>query len=195
MSGSTSFVARMRDAQVLSTKVLVDAPKRFVHEELLMPDGEQIDWYYVDTTPSVMVVPLTAEGNVILVKQYRHNLKCDTLELPAGIVGKNEEITAAARRELEEETGHALSPGFQLQELGSFYSLPSETNKYCHLYLAVPVVRSGQAYPDTEIEKYFDMSVIEMPFTAALAEVGQAIKGLETTAALLRARDHVPQAT
>jgi ADP-ribose pyrophosphatase len=149
MTSPTSFVAKMRDAQVLSTEVLVEAPKRFVHEVLLMPDGAEIDWYYVDTTPSVMVVPVTAEGNVILVKQYRHNLKRDTLELPAGIVGRDEDIAAAALRELEEETGHAPAPGTSLIPLGSYYSLPSETNKRCNLFLAPSVVRRVDPYVDT----------------------------------------------
>ena len=178
----------MRDAQVLSSNVLVDAPKRFVHEVPLMPDGDQIDWYYyVDTTPSVMVVPVTADGNVILVKQYRHNLKRDTLELPAGIVGRGEDITAAALRELEEETGHVPAPGASLVSLGAYYSLPSETNKYCNLFLASPVVRIADPYVDTEIEKYFDMGIVVMKFADAVRAIGEDLNGLETVAALLMA--------
>jgi ADP-ribose pyrophosphatase len=177
----------MKDAQLLSSEVLVAAPKRFVHETLRMPDGEVIDWYYVDTTPSVMVVPITAEGNVILVKQYRHNLKRDTLELPAGVGGANEAIEDAALRELEEETGHILAPGAKLQPLGPFYSLPSETNKYVHFFLASPVIQSGKANGDTEIERYFDMSVVEMPLDEAVTKVGSTITGLETAGALLLA--------
>jgi 8-oxo-dGTP pyrophosphatase MutT (NUDIX family) len=195
MTSPTSFVAKMRDAQVLSSTLLVDGPKRFIHEELLMPDGEHIDWYYVDTTPSVMIVPITAAGKVILVKQYRHNLKRDTLELPAGIAGRNEDIEAAALRELEEETGHALAPGSSLIKLGSFYSLPSETNKTCNLFLAPHVVPHVDPYVDTEIERYFDMSTIELSFDEAIREVGGSVDGLETVAALLLARtklDHSP---
>jgi ADP-ribose pyrophosphatase len=191
MTSPTAFVAKMRDAQVISTRLLVDGPKRFVHEILRMPDGAHIDWYYADTTPSVMVVPITADGNVILVKQYRHNLKRDTLELPAGIVGRDEDIEAAALRELEEETGHAPAPGTSLVPLGSYYSLPSETNKHCNLFLAPNVVRTVDPYVDTEIERYFDMSTIEMPLEAAIREIGMTIDGVETVTALLLARSHL----
>jgi ADP-ribose diphosphatase len=121
------------------------------------------------------------------VKQYRHNLKRDTLELPAGVVGRDETIEDAAMRELEEETGYILGPRAKLQPLGPFYSLPSETNKYVHFFRASPVIRSGKANGDTEIERYFDMSIVEMPFEEALVSVGSAITGLETAGALLLA--------
>jgi ADP-ribose pyrophosphatase len=195
VTGPSTFVARMRDAEVVSSRVLVDGPKRFVHEVLRMPDGEHIDWYYADTTPSVMVVPITAEGNVIFVKQYRYNLKRDTLELPAGVVARGEDIEAAALRELEEETGHAPAPGSSLVRLGSFYSLPSETNKYCNIFLASPVVRITAPYVDTEIERYFDMSVIELSFDEAVREVGGTVDGLETVAALFLARSKMIRLT
>jgi hypothetical protein len=40
-----------------------------------MPDGYECDWYYVDTPPSVMVVLVTEDAQLVLVRQYRHNLK------------------------------------------------------------------------------------------------------------------------
>lgn len=135
MSGAANQAGpgNMRDAELISTEVLLAKPKRFVCEMLRMPDGQVIDWYYSDVPESVVVVPVTASGAVILVKQYRHNLKCETLELPAGVVAKDEPVDAAALRELAEETGHVLAEGATLQPLGRFYALPSETNK-CQLF-------------------------------------------------------------
>lgn len=69
-----------------------------------MPDGNKIDWYYIDTPASVMILPVTASGTVVLVRQYRHNLKSHTLELPAGTLSKGEDPEQAAIREMEEET-------------------------------------------------------------------------------------------
>lgn len=178
----------MKDGRLVSTEVLLAKPKRFVRETLAMPDGHELDWYYVDCPASVMVVPVTAEGSLVLVRQYRHNLRSYSLELPAGMINEGEPPEQAARRELEEETGHALGPQAELRELGSYYSLPSETNKYTHVYLAQPVVSSGTPVLDTEIEKYFDMSVIEMPLSVAYKSIGGAISGMETVAALMLAR-------
>jgi len=177
----------MRDAELISTEVLLAKPKRFVCEMLRMPDGQEVDWYYSDVPESVMVVPVTTSGSVILVRQYRHNLKCDTLELPAGVATKGEPPETAAQRELAEETGYALADGATLKPLGRFYALPSETNKWVNFFLAAPVIPTGRALGDTEIEKYFDMGIVEMPFEQVLDEIGHSVHGIETAGALMLA--------
>lgn len=189
MSGAGDVVdpGSMRDAELISTEILLAKPKRFLCEMLRMPDGQEIDWYYLDAPESVMVVPVTISGSVILVKQYRHNLKCDTLELPAGTATKYEPLENAARRELAEETGYSLVDGAALEPLGRFYALPSETNKWVNFFLATPVISTGQALGDTEIEKYFDMNTVEMPFGQVLDEIGRSIHGIETAGALMLA--------
>lgn len=182
---------RMRDGKLIASDELLAKPKRFVRELLRMPDGYEIDWYYVDTPASVMVVPVTSAGQLVLVKQWRQNLKCDTLEIPAGAVDGDEPPAEAAARELEEETGYTLAEGGAFKSLGAFYSLPSETNKYTHCFLAYPVVARGAARGDNEIEKYFDMSVVEMPFHDAVVSIGNEISGMETVGALLLSRQHL----
>ena len=72
----------------------------------------QLGWprecYCTDTPPSVMIVPVTADGNLVLVRRY---LKARVLEFPAGTVSNGEQAEAAALRELEEETGYAHAHG------------------------------------------------------------------------------------
>src|SRR5690348_4104456 len=142
MTSKQATTGTMADARLVETEVLVPAPKRFVREALVMPDGYELDWYYVDTPASVLTVPVTADGDLVMVRQYRHNLKRHTLEFPAGTVSGGEDISAAVLRELAEETGCTLAAGAQLQPLGAFYSLPSETNHYTHMFVAEPVVIS-----------------------------------------------------
>jgi 8-oxo-dGTP pyrophosphatase MutT (NUDIX family) len=192
MTGTPPAVS-MKDARLLETEVLLPKPKRFVRETLQMPDGYQCDWYYVDTPPSVMIVPLTADGNLVFVRQYRHNLKAHVLEFPAGGISEGEEPEAAAIRELAEETGYALAAGGRLQPLGIFYSLPSETNKYTHVFFAHPVRVTGPARWDAEIEKYFDLSVTLMPVKEAAGQLGASITGMETAGALMAARRALDQ--
>lgn len=181
----------MQDARLIETEILLPKPKRFVRETLRMPDGYQCDWYYVDTPPSVMIVPLTPDGQLVFVRQYRHNLKSYQLEFPAGTVSPAEAPADAAHRELDEETGYTLTAGAAMRPLGTFYSLPSETNKYTHVFLASPVAAAGPARGDTEIEKYFDMSIVLMPAQQALQAAGTTITSMETVGALMAARHHL----
>ena len=178
----------MKDARVLKTEVLVPTPKRFVRELVEMPDGYRCDWYFTDTPPSVMIVPVTKDGNLVLVRQYRHNLKDHVLEFPAGTVSVDEEPEAAAERELREETGYALAARAAMKPMGTYYSLPSETNKYTHVFLASPVAAAGEATGDTEIEKYFDMSVEVRGRREVLSAIGDAVIGTETITAFTLAQ-------
>lgn len=179
----------MQDAEVADTEILLDGPKRFVRETLVMPGGEKLDWYYQDTPASVMVVPVLSDGQFVMIHQYRYNLRKYTLEFPAGEVAEGETPEAAARRELAEETGFELAEGGQWYPLGRFYSLPSETNKYTHVYAAEPVIAAGPATRDTEIERLFNMSVMIMPPGLIARSIGDSVAGAETLTALMLARD------
>lgn len=181
----------MQDAVLVKTEILLPRPKRFVREDLVMPDGYEIDWYYVDTPPSVLVVPVTSDGAVVMVRQWRHNLKRHTLEFPAGTVDEGEPLERAVERELREETGFALAAEGELRPLGAFCSLPSETNKYTHMFLAMPVVPNGPAAGDAEIEKYFDMSVELREQREVLGAIGDAVIGTETITAFMLAEQQL----
>ena len=72
------------------------------------------EWEYVErvnVTGVAVLVPVTAEGEIVLVEQYRIPVQAQMVELPAGLVGdeedfRSEDILDAANRELEEETGY-----------------------------------------------------------------------------------------
>ena len=86
----------------------------------------------------VAIVPLTADGRVVLIRQYRHAVGEVLWEIPAGTLdrldgGGVEDPDKASRRELGEEIGHSAG---QWLKLGMFYTTPGFTNEAMHLYLA-----------------------------------------------------------
>ncbi|MGD0623420.1 MAG: NUDIX hydrolase [Thermodesulfobacteriota bacterium] len=67
--------------------------------------GQEHEIYLIDSLDWVNVVPLTADGEVILVKQYRFGTKGFSLEIPGGMLDQGTTLARAASRELPEETG------------------------------------------------------------------------------------------
>lgn len=102
-------------------------------------------WEYVSRTRNVTAAVILAidKGAVILVEQHRAPLDAHCLELPAGLVGddeEGEEIEAAAIRELEEETGYRAA---HMVDLGRFYASPGMSSEYFTLLRAEGLTRVG----------------------------------------------------
>ncbi len=115
-------------------------------DRLRLPDGSVKDPYYVLERPDAAIIfPVTADGEVVLVRQYRPPLERMELGLPAGLVEEGEEPEAAARRELSEETGYS---GGEWEPLGSLASSPSLKDNWAYLFLARGVEETAAPDPD-----------------------------------------------
>ncbi|HET7479516.1 MAG TPA: NUDIX hydrolase [Rubrobacteraceae bacterium] len=111
-----------------------------------LPDGAVKDPYYVLERPDAAIIfPVTKEGEVVLVRQYRPPLERMELGLPAGLVERGEDPEAAARRELLEETGCA---GGEWEALGAIASSPSLKDNWAYLFLARGVEEVAESDPD-----------------------------------------------
>ena len=107
---------------------------------------KQGTWEYVSRTRGVTAAVILAvdEGHVILVEQYRVPLGAMSLELPAGLVGdeeEGEEIAAAAIRELEEETGYLAE---RMVDLGRFHASPGMSSEGFNLLRAEGLTKVGE---------------------------------------------------
>ena len=112
-----------------------------------MPSGRETTREIVEHGDCVAVVPVDAEGNVILVSQFRKAIEKELLEIPAGGVESGEDPVATVRRELREEIGYLPR---KVDRLGGFYSTPGFCTEYLHLYLATDLVPSQLYAEDTE---------------------------------------------
>ncbi len=112
----------------------------------------------------VAIVPVTAEGDVLLVRQFRPVLDSFVVEFPAGLNDKNESLEEAARRELIEETGHTAEEFIFLAEGPISSGLSTEV---LTVFLAKDVspapARLKQLYPPDESE---NIEIIRTPLAA-----------------------------
>ncbi len=91
------------------------------------------DFYVLDAPEWVNVIPITTDGEVVLVEQFRYGIRQPTLEIPGGMVDSGEEPHKAIERELIEETGYRSESWVSL---GKVSANPAIMSNYTHLYLA-----------------------------------------------------------
>ncbi|HEX2466479.1 MAG TPA: NUDIX hydrolase [Thermoanaerobaculia bacterium] len=109
---------------------------------------------------AVAIAPVTADGDVLLVRQFRYATREWLLEVPAGKLDPGEEPEAAAGRELEEETGYRAG---YLEPLGWVWTTPGFSNEVIHLYLAHDLEPASQALQDDEV-----LTVERLPLVEAV---------------------------
>ncbi len=98
--------------------------------------GKEGRFDVLETKDWVNVVPITPDGKVVLVRQFRFGVAAETLEFPAGAVEPGEDPIEAAKRELREETG---SSGTSIVATGRCAPNPAFLNNHCHHFVALGV--------------------------------------------------------
>lgn len=131
------------------------------------------DFYVIEASDWVNVVPITTDGRLVCVRQYRHGVDRFSLEVPGGIMDEGETPEAAALRELEEETGyHAARTVY----LGAVEVNPAMFTNRCHTVLALGVeplgVTAFDAGEDIEVEV---IPLADVPARVQNGDIGHAL--------------------
>lgn len=119
-------------------------------ETIALANGAELAAEIIRHPGSVVIIPVTDTGEIILVRQYRHAIGRWAWELPAGSLKPNEDVEKAAIRECHEEVG--LIPE-RIERLGAFYPTPGYCDEEMNFYRATGLRQAREheaAYPDED---------------------------------------------
>ena len=118
-----------------------------------IPDGITGEYHYVHSNGSSMIVPVTDDGRIILVNQYRYLCDRESLEFPCGSVKDGSDYEETADVELREETGFRAE---KWDTLGEFNPYNGVTDEICRIYIArglTPVDSRPDATEEFELHR------------------------------------------
>jgi len=141
-------------------------------------NGRQTTREVVEHSDSVAAVALDQQGNLVLVRQYRHAVAKSLLEIPAGGIDPGEKPVESVRRELQEEIGYFPK---KIDRLGGFYVTPGYCTEYLHCFLATDLVPARLVAEDTEDIEIAHVPPAEIPGLIISGDICDA----KTVAALL----------
>lgn len=116
-------------------------------DQVRLADGRETIREVVEYPQSVVMVPIDADDNVIMVRQYRYAVGEALLEAPAGKCDGKESPAETAQRELQEETGYKAG---DLRFMASYWTGPGLLTEYMHAFLALDLEESSLAADDDE---------------------------------------------
>jgi ADP-ribose pyrophosphatase len=169
---------------VVASEIIAASPWRTVLRDTLQDGGGERGYVYVTAPRAVFCVPVTTDGRMVLVRQYRHPVRDVTLEVPAGSIEEGEAPLEAAARELAEEAGGRAA---HWRHLSTFFSSSAHLGLRSDAFLATGVELSA---PHPEAGE--DLAVVLMPVHEALARAraGGFAEG-QTALAILLAAPHL----
>lgn len=150
-------------------------------DQIELPNGEKAQREVVRHQGAVCVVPVTEQGEVLVVHQYRYPPAQVMLEIPAGKLDFGEDPEHCARRELKEETGAVAE---HLVYMGYFYSSPAILDEKIHMYLA-----TGLSFGDSHLDEDEFVVSERIPLQTLCDRImNNEIMDIKTQAAVMRVK-------
>jgi ADP-ribose pyrophosphatase len=155
---------------------------RLREDQVELEAGKKIKYAYLERDEAVIIVPVTADGQLVLLKQYRYPVDEWCLEVPAGGThdSGNASLEEVVRKELREEVGATAK---SLTHVGFFYSCNSMTDEKCNVFLAQGVELSKKQ--DTETSEEIKVQLVPIENAVELARSGAMKTGPCALAVLL----------
>ena len=174
-SGPAFYGAKKRvkkKYRVFEKKVIFSkGPIRLIDCKVQTPHGKVLSRQVLEHPGCVVMIPRTATGKYILVRQYRFPLEKYLWEFPAGGREPGETFSHAASRELTEEIG--MMPG-KLKKLLAFYPTPGVSGEKMHVFLAW---RLKPALAQKDEDEDFELGTFSIPEIGRMIRRGEIVDG------------------
>ena len=172
---------RLRPWRILSSEYRIQTPfLRLRADRVELPSGHVVDDYFVRESNGFCVVfAVTADGNVVLVRQYKHGVGEIVVELPAGMIEPGEPPEVCAARELAEETGFAGT----IEHIRTFVADPTNSTSRMHLFVARDAERI--ATPDPDVTEEIEVMLVPRTEVRAMALDGRIAASPQVAAILV----------
>jgi len=169
----------------LSSKIVYkNAWIKVCEDKVIRPDKKKGIYGVIEVNNSVVIVALTKNKEVYLVRQWRYTLNCSTIELPWGGSKKGEKPLTAAKRELKEETGLLANRWISL---GYLHDYPGISTERVYIFLAREIV-VGKCKPDGTEE----LNILKVSFRKACKwSITGKIRDAVTIASLLKVKKYL----
>ena len=173
--------ARLAEKQAESEEIFDGVILHVFRDKVELPNGDLSVREVIAHVEAVCVVPVDADGNVILERQYRYPIDAVITEIPAGKLDKEgEDPLEGAKRELREETGITAD---RWTDLGLFVPAAAYCAETIRMYLAQDLHQGRQQLDEDE---FLDVFRIPLKDAVQLVMDGK-IPDAKTQAALLKA--------
>ncbi|MBE6577822.1 MAG: NUDIX hydrolase [Ruminococcaceae bacterium] len=172
---------RFEEKQKSSELIFDGKVLHLYRDEIYLPDGREAFREFCRHIGAVCVVPVTDEGEIICVRQYRYAVAKTMLEIPAGkLDAKDEDPREATLRELREETGATCK---SLTYMGKYFSSPAILDECIHMFLA-----EGLEFGETDFDDDEFIEIVKIPIDELVEMImrGEIYDG-KTQAAVMRA--------
>ena len=120
--------------------------------------GAEHEFYVIESGDWVNVIPITADEQVVMIRQYRHGSGEITLEIPGGLVEPGDTPEKAASRELLEETGYQAE---EWKKIGVVNPNPAIFSNRCHTFFARNLTKVG----NPTLDQTEDIDVVLLPLS------------------------------
>jgi ADP-ribose pyrophosphatase len=168
--------------KLISSELQYSSP--FLHlfeDKILLPSGEQTIFSRLEMPDFVTVLPIISK-RVVMIRNYRYPAKEWFLELPSGIVEKEENPEQCAQRELEEETGYRGNLSYV-----TWYHPSSRSVQKAHIFLATSLISGMPSRDQTEHQQ-----VVTIPAQQVFNKMNEGtLRHAPTVVALGICRDYL----